>query len=101
MKTVSPRTRTGDGFGTIQALYICRALYFSHPYISSTSDHQALDLGGWGHLLQNNPSKWPKSHHLGADALRSCKKMKNKAIYFLLNVTRFKRPLGIKDAKHP
>ena len=26
--------------------------------------------------------------------------MKNKADYFLLNVTRFKRPLGIKDTKH-
>lgn len=51
MKTVSPRTRRGDGFWMIQALYICRALCLYRSYISSTSDHQALDLGGWGHLL--------------------------------------------------
>ena len=28
----------------IQAYYIYRALYFYYYYISSTSDHQALDL---------------------------------------------------------
>ena len=31
-----------------QAHYICYALYFYYYYISSTSDHQALDLRVWG-----------------------------------------------------
>ena len=35
----------GDGFWMIQAHYIC-ALCFYYYYISSTSDPQALDLGG-------------------------------------------------------
>ena len=38
----------GDGFGMIQVLYIYCALHFYYYYISSTSDHQALDPGGWG-----------------------------------------------------
>ena len=38
----------GDGLGMIQAHYVCCALYFYYYYISSTSDHQALDSGGWG-----------------------------------------------------
>ena len=37
-----------DGFRMIQANCIYCALYYY--YISSTSGHQALDLGGWGHL---------------------------------------------------
>ena len=41
----------GDGFRTIQVDYIYWALYFYYYYISSTSDHQALDPGGWGPLL--------------------------------------------------
>ena len=32
--------------GLIQAPYIYCALYFHYYYISSTSDHQALDPGG-------------------------------------------------------
>ena len=35
-----------DGLGIIQALYC--GLYFYYYYRSSTSDHQALDPGGWG-----------------------------------------------------
>ena len=50
-KTISSRTRMGDGFGMTQAHYISCAFYFCDSYISSTSDHLALDLGGWGHLL--------------------------------------------------
>ena len=41
----------GDGLGIIQAHYIHCAIYFYCYYISSTSDHQALDPGGWGPLL--------------------------------------------------
>ena len=37
-----------DGLGMIQGCYIYCALYFYYYYISSTSDHQALDAGGWG-----------------------------------------------------
>ena len=37
----------GDGFRLIQAQYIYCALYFCYYYISSTSDRQALDPGGW------------------------------------------------------
>ena len=40
--------RGGDGLGMIQAHYACCALYFYCYYISSTSDHQVLDPGGWG-----------------------------------------------------
>ena len=40
----------GDDFGMIQVHYIHCALYFYYYYIGSTSDHQALDLGGWGPL---------------------------------------------------
>ena len=40
-----------NGLGMIQAHYIYWALYFYCYYISSTSDHQALDPGGWGPLL--------------------------------------------------
>ena len=38
----------GDGFRMIQVHYIYCALYFYYYYISSTSDHQALDSRGWG-----------------------------------------------------
>ena len=36
-----------DGFWMIQAHYIYYALNFYYYYISSTSDHQALDPRGW------------------------------------------------------
>ena len=41
----------GDGFGMIQVHYIYCVLYFYYYYISSISDHQALDPRGWGPLL--------------------------------------------------
>ena len=34
----------------IQACYVYCVLYFYYYSINSTSDHQALDPGGWGHL---------------------------------------------------
>ena len=40
----------GDGFRMIQTHYLYCALYFYYYYIISTSDHQALDPGGWGSL---------------------------------------------------
>ena len=40
----------GDGVRMIQVHHIYCALYLYYEYISSTSDHQALDLGGWGPL---------------------------------------------------
>ena len=52
-KTIFPWTRmVGDGFVMTQAHEIYCALYFYYYYISSTSDHQALDPGGWGPLPQ-------------------------------------------------
>lgn len=38
----------GGGFRITQARYFYCVLYFSHYYMSSTSDHQAPDPGGWG-----------------------------------------------------
>ena len=40
-----------EGLRKIQAHHIYRALYFYYYYISSTSDHQALDPRGWGPLI--------------------------------------------------
>ena len=42
--------RGGDGFRMIQAHYVYCVLYFYYYYISSISDDQALDPGGWGPL---------------------------------------------------
>ena len=42
-----------NGFRMIQVHYIYCALYFYYYYISSTSDHEALDSRGWGCLLQS------------------------------------------------
>ena len=42
----------GGGFGMIQGHNIYGALYFCYYYISSTSDHQAVDPGGCGPVLQ-------------------------------------------------
>ena len=50
------RVRGGDGLGMILMHYIYCALYFYYYYSSSTSDHQALDLRGWGHLFHTSPS---------------------------------------------
>ena len=41
----------GDGFGMIQVHDTHYALYFYYYFISSTSDHQALDPRRWGPLL--------------------------------------------------
>ena len=46
--------RGRDGFWMIQVHYIPCALYFYYYYISSTSDHQALDPRGWGPLIGNS-----------------------------------------------
>ena len=46
-KTSFLRTGVGDGFGMIQAHYIYCTRCFYYYYINSTSDHQALDPGGW------------------------------------------------------
>ena len=51
-KTIFPWTRKrGDGFRMIQVHYTYWALYFYYYYFSSTSDHKAFDLKGWGPLL--------------------------------------------------
>ena len=47
-------SREGNCLGIIQAHYIYCALYFCYYYISSTSDHQALDPRGWGPLPYDN-----------------------------------------------
>ena len=39
--------RVRHGFRMVQVHYIYCALYFYYYNISSTSDHQALDPGGW------------------------------------------------------
>ena len=46
----SHRLGGGDSFRMIQAYYTYCVLYFYYYDISSTSDHQALDPGGWGPL---------------------------------------------------
>ena len=40
--------------GMIQVHFIYCVLYFYYHYISSTSDHQELDPGGWGPLDQGS-----------------------------------------------
>ena len=54
----------GDGFRMIQAPYIYCALYFYYYYISSTADHQALDLGGGGPC---QVIEWKKVYKLESD----------------------------------
>ena len=49
-RNVFHRPGMGDGFRMIQAHSTYCALYFHYHYISSTSDHQAIDHGGWGPL---------------------------------------------------
>ena len=44
--------RVEEGLRMIQAHYTYCALSFCCYYISSNSDHQALDPGGWGPLIQ-------------------------------------------------
>ena len=59
--TIFPWTRVGagrDGFRMIKVHYVNCALYFHYYYISSTSDHQALDPGGRGPLIYRNSVTW-------------------------------------------
>ena len=49
-KKIFPWIGVGDGLGMIQTYYISCAFYFYFYYISSISDPQALDPGGWGPL---------------------------------------------------
>ena len=64
--------RGGDGLRMIQAHYACCALYFYCYYISSTSDHQVLDPGGWGPWSKpcekarvSGSEPWVLCHHWG------------------------------------
>ena len=47
----------GGWFGMIQAHYVYCILHFCYYYISSISDHQALDPGGWGPLSSSRASQ--------------------------------------------
>ena len=58
--------RCGDGFRMIQAHYVYCALYFHYYYISSTSDHLALDPGGWEPLLKRT-RPWIWAGWMGED----------------------------------
>ena len=76
-KTIFPWTgggpgRLGNGFRMIQAHYIYCALYFHYYYISSTSDHQALNPRGgttviFGRTTDDTQSTWDAHwmSHLG------------------------------------
>ena len=46
-----PFLARGISLGLIQSHYIYCMLYFYYYHISSTSDHQALDVRGWGPLV--------------------------------------------------
>ena len=46
------RLGLGDGLGMIRVYYIYCGFYFYYYYITFTSDHQALNPGGWGPLVQ-------------------------------------------------
>ena len=48
----------GDGSGMIQGHYLYCALYFCYYCISSISDLQELDLGGWGPLFEDWATEW-------------------------------------------
>ena len=53
--------------GMIQRHYIYCALHIYYYYISSTSDHQALDPGGWGPL----PWSWISIEDLISQSVQS------------------------------
>ena len=57
----------GDGLGMIQMHYI----YFYYYYSSSTSDHQALDPGGWGPLPEVIPGVLRTGSQWGGQILGS------------------------------
>ena len=50
--------RGGGGFRMIQAHYIYCALHFCYYYISSASDHQAVDSRGWELPAVSEEVKW-------------------------------------------
>ena len=49
----------GSGLGIIQVHYIYCTFYFYYYYISSTSEHQTVDPGGWGPLDNNVLPSFP------------------------------------------
>ena len=63
------RPDRGDGFGMIQACYFYGALHFYYYYVSSTSDHQVLDPGGWGCLAQSISVTLPSGYTLESPKL--------------------------------
>ena len=61
-KIIFPQTGQGrDGFRMIQTHDIYYIFYYYYYYISSTSNHQTLDLGGWGplHVVTAPPKSAP------------------------------------------
>ena len=77
--------QSGDGLGMVQVCYIYGALYFYYYCISSTSDHQSLDRGGWDpclrwkwlHLL---PSHWLEERCNGVPCWTTCAKVANQGV---------------------
>ena len=63
-KAIFPSSGNRSGFRMIQVHYIYCALYFYYYYISSTADHQALDLGGGGPC---QVIEWKKVYKLESD----------------------------------
>ena len=51
----SVNQRQEDGFRMIQARYIYCELYLHYYYITSTSDHQAVNPRGWSRSLGIKP----------------------------------------------
>ena len=58
-KTIFPQTGVRSGLGMIQVHYIYCTLHFYYYYIDSASNHQALDLGGWGPLTYSISPSFP------------------------------------------
>ena len=67
---------SGDDFRMIQAHCFYCTLYFCYCYISSTSDHQALDPRGWGTLDQiivlTSEFSLQKKYVVGRSSVTSC-----------------------------
>ena len=67
-KTIFSQTRGRGGFLMLQAHYIYCVLYFNYYYISSTSDHQALDPGvgdPWVRGYSSHMALRHQDHRLG------------------------------------
>ena len=74
-KMIFPQTRQGrDGFRMIQTYDIYYIFYFFYYYISSTSNHQALDPGGWDPCMwSQHPQKvLPCCLHAGGLVAQLC-----------------------------